>query len=51
MQHLSLDETVAAIETVTLDDVHAVAKDVFSGPFVLGAVGPFDSSDLERFVA
>ena len=51
VQHLSLDETVAAIETVTLDDVHAVAKDVFSGPFVLGAVGPFDSSDLERFVA
>jgi predicted Zn-dependent peptidase len=51
VQHLSLDETVAAIETVTLDDVHAVAKEVFSGPFVIGAVGPFDASDLEQFVA
>ncbi len=49
--HLDLDETVAAIDAVTLDDVHAVAKDVFSGPYVIGAVGPFDASDLERHVA
>jgi predicted Zn-dependent peptidase len=49
--HLDLDETVAAIEAVTLDDVHAVAKDVFGGPFVIGAVGPFDAADLGRFVA
>ena len=51
VEHLSLDETVAAIDAVTLEDVHAVAKDVFSGPFVIGAVGPFDASDLERYVA
>ena len=49
--HLSLDETVVAIEAVTLEDVHAVAKDIFSGPFVIGAVGPFDAPDLEPFVA
>jgi predicted Zn-dependent peptidase len=49
--HLSLDETVAAIDAVTLEDVHAVARDVFSGPFVLGAVGPFEASELEQYVA
>jgi len=49
--HLDLDETVAAIDAVTLDDVHAVAKDVFGGPFVIGAVGPFDAGELGRFVA
>ncbi|HLA66441.1 MAG TPA: pitrilysin family protein [Acidimicrobiia bacterium] len=49
--HLDLDETVAAIDAVTLDEVHAVARDVFSGPFVIGAVGPFDAADLEQFVA
>jgi predicted Zn-dependent peptidase len=51
VDHLSLDEAVARIEAVSLDEVHAVAKDVFSGPFVLGGVGPFDATDLERFVA
>jgi len=48
--HLTLDETVARIEAVTVDDVHSVATELFSGAFVLGAVGPFESSDLERFV-
>lgn len=51
VDHLSLDEAVARIEAVTLDEVHAVAKDVYSSPLVLGAVGPFDSVDLERYVA
>jgi predicted Zn-dependent peptidase len=51
VDHLSLDEAVARIEGVTLDDVHAVAKDVYGGPLVLGAVGPFDAIDLERYVA
>jgi predicted Zn-dependent peptidase len=48
--HLTLDETVARIEDVTVEDVHSVATELFSGAFVLGAVGPFESSDLERFV-
>jgi len=51
VEHLSLDQTVASIEAVTLEDVHAVAKDTYSGPHVIGAVGPFDASDLEPFVA
>ena len=48
--HLTLDETVARIDEVTLDDVHRVASELFSGSFVLGAVGPFEDVDLERFV-
>jgi predicted Zn-dependent peptidase len=48
--HLSLDETVAAIDAVTPADVHAVAEEVFSSPRVLGAVGPFGAAELEQFV-
>jgi len=48
--HLSLDETVAAIDAVTRADVHEVAEEVFSSARVLGAVGPFAAADLEQFV-
>ena len=51
VEHLSLDETVARIDAVTLQDVHDVATEVLGGPFVIGAVGPFDARDLERHVA
>lgn len=50
IDHLTLDETVARIDAVTLDEVHAVAGDIYTGPFVIGAVGPFDSGELERYV-
>lgn len=50
VEHLTLDETVARIEAVTLDDVHEVARAVYDGPAVLGAVGPFSSEDLEPYV-
>ncbi len=46
--HLTLDETVARIEAVTLGEIHTVAKEIYGGPFVLGAVGPFESADLEE---
>jgi len=51
VEHLTLDETVAAIEAVTLESVHTVAADVFTGPKVIGAVGPFDAADLEAHIA
>jgi predicted Zn-dependent peptidase len=51
MEHLSLDETVARIDAVTLEDVHEVANTVLSGPRVLGAVGPFVAEDLEPYIA
>lgn len=50
IDHLTLDETVARIDAVTLGEVHAVAKEVYGGPFVLGAVGPFEAADLEQYV-
>jgi predicted Zn-dependent peptidase len=45
--HLSVDERIARIEAVTLDDVHMVAQSVLTGPRVIGAVGPFHVEDLE----
>ena len=51
IEHLTLDETVARIEAVTLDEVHDVARAVFGGPLVLGAVGPFTAEDLEACIA
>ncbi len=51
LEHLSVDDIVARIEAVTAEDALSVARDVYAGPYVLGAVGPFDSSDLENFVA
>ncbi len=48
---LSVDETLARIDAVTLDDVGAVACDVLGQPFSLGAVGPFDVGELADAVA
>ena len=50
VDHLTLDETVARIEGVTLEDVHEVGAAVLSGPRVLGAVGPFAAEDLEPYL-
>lgn len=48
--HHSVDERLAQLEAVTLEDVHAIAAELFSGPRVMGAVGPFEAGELERFV-
>jgi predicted Zn-dependent peptidase len=50
VDHLTLDETVARIDAVTLATVQEVAAEVYSGPLVMGAVGPFQPGDLERHV-
>jgi predicted Zn-dependent peptidase len=49
--HLSVDDIVAKIDEVTLEDTVAVAADIYSGPFVLGAVGPFEPDELASYVA
>ncbi len=51
VEHLTLDESVARIDAVTLGDVHQVAKEIYSAPRVLGAVGPFDEDELKAHVA
>ncbi|MDH5371814.1 MAG: insulinase family protein [Acidimicrobiia bacterium] len=49
-EHTSVDERIARVNAVTRDDVQLVAEQMLSGPFVMGAVGPFEASDLEEFV-
>ncbi len=48
--HLSVDEVLARIDAVTVEEAIEVARAVYSGPYVLGAVGPFEADDLEEFV-
>jgi predicted Zn-dependent peptidase len=49
-EHLTVDEIVEAISAVTHDEVIDVAKVAYDGPYVIGAVGPFDSVDLEEHI-
>ena len=44
---LTIDEVVARVEAVTLDEVHAVASDLVAAPRTLSVVGPFDASDFD----
>ncbi len=50
VEHLGIEELVARFDAVADDDVVEVAREVFSGPFALGATGPFDAEDLEEYV-
>jgi predicted Zn-dependent peptidase len=49
--HLSIDERIARLESVTLEDVKLIAQEVFTRTRVMGAVGPFKDGDLDRWVA
>lgn len=50
-EHVSVSEHIARVEAVTKQDVLDIAQLSLGGPRVLGAVGPFDSADLSRYVA
>ena len=50
IEQLSVDDIVARVEAVDLGQALNVAREVYSGPYVLGAVGPFDADDLEGFI-
>jgi predicted Zn-dependent peptidase len=49
--HLSVDERLARLDAVTLEDVRQVAATVLAGRRVIGAVGPFAAGDLDRWVS
>ncbi len=49
-EHLSVDQIVEAISAVTHEDVIDVANAAYDGPYVIGAVGPFDGEDLEEYI-
>ncbi|MCU1592112.1 MAG: processing peptidase [Frankiales bacterium] len=48
---LSVDDVLGRIDAVTLDDVHAVARDVLSRPLSLGVLGPFGDKDFSEAIA
>jgi predicted Zn-dependent peptidase len=50
---LGLDETLAAIEAVSDDDVRGLARSLLPGPYTLALVGPFDGAvpaDFDRYL-
>ncbi len=52
MPHLSVDERLEKLEAITLEDVQSVAVDLYGADTrMIGAVGPFDHSDLEPYLA
>jgi predicted Zn-dependent peptidase len=52
MPHLSVDERLEKLEAINLDDVQSVAADLYGAETrMIGAVGPFDDSDLEQYLA
>ncbi len=44
---LPVDEVLARVEALTLDDVHAAARRVVAAPRTLSVVGPFDADDFD----
>ncbi|HUH07998.1 MAG TPA: pitrilysin family protein [Egibacteraceae bacterium] len=47
---LTLDELIASVEAVTVDDVRAVAERLLGGPFTLAMVGPFPEGAEADFI-
>jgi predicted Zn-dependent peptidase len=47
---LSVDELLAKVDAVTVDEVRAVAADLLLRPMSLAVVGPFDGHDFAGFV-
>jgi predicted Zn-dependent peptidase len=50
VEHLSVDDVVARIEAITLQDIVEAARAVYGGPYVLGLVGPFEESEFAELV-
>jgi predicted Zn-dependent peptidase len=43
---LSVDEVLAEIDAVTLDDIRAVARDILAQPMTLTIIGPFEDREF-----
>ncbi|MCB1246436.1 MAG: insulinase family protein, partial [Acidimicrobiia bacterium] len=50
LDHMTVDETVERIARIDHQELIAAAKAAYSGPYVIGAVGPFDRDDLLEHV-
>ncbi|MGA2838292.1 MAG: pitrilysin family protein [Acidimicrobiales bacterium] len=44
---LSVDEVLARVEALTVEDVHRAARDLVASPRTLSVVGPFEESDFD----
>jgi predicted Zn-dependent peptidase len=44
---LSVDEVLGRVEALTLEEIHAAAKELVAAPRSLSVVGPFDESDFD----
>jgi predicted Zn-dependent peptidase len=42
---------LAKLEAVTLDDVQAIAAELYTGQRMIGAVGPYDEGELDQYLA
>lgn len=52
MEHLSVDERLAKLDAVGLDEVRSVAADLYGAETrMIGAVGPFAEEDLTQYLA
>jgi predicted Zn-dependent peptidase len=43
---MTVDEVIAAVDAVTLDDVQEVAADLFTRPMSLAVIGPYDKGKV-----
>jgi predicted Zn-dependent peptidase len=50
MPHLSTDERLEKLEAVSKEEVQKVAQEMYQGDRLIGAVGPFEESDLETYL-
>ena len=49
---LSVSETIEKFDSLTMDDIRRVSKDVLgSGPFGITVIGPFDEGAFDRYAA
>lgn len=48
-REITIDETLSAINAVTVEDVHRVAKEILSQPFAIAAVGQVEGIDLTKW--
>jgi predicted Zn-dependent peptidase len=48
---LEVDELLARIDAVSVDDIRSVASDLLGQPMSLGVIGPFDDHDFSEAVA
>ena len=50
LPHLNADERLERVEAITLAHISDIAERTMRGPWVMGAVGPFEPADFERYV-